>query len=204
MSQPKKATTGRRPSATAPANQTYYHRNEAVVVPAGYLAVGRITTAHGIRGEVRVELHTDFPERFAPEVTLYVGEALVETTIMYARPHKQQLLVKLVDVDSRDDAEALRGQWLFIPEDEAVELEPDTYWVHDIIGLYVYTEAGQPLGVISEVLFTGANEVYVIQRADTGAELLLPAIADVVQNVELDHKRMTVRLLPGMLDEEIG
>jgi 16S rRNA processing protein RimM len=201
MNQPKKSTTGRRQPASAPTSQIYYHRNEAVAVPAGHLAIGRITTAHGLRGEVRVELHTDFPERFAPEVTVYIGEALVATTIDYARPHKQQLLVKLVGVDTRNDAEALRGQWLFVPEAEAIDLEPDTYWVHDIVGLFVYTENGEALGVISEVLFTGANEVYVIQRADNGAELLIPAIADVVQNVDLAAKRVTVRLLPGLLDE---
>ncbi|MBX3009918.1 MAG: ribosome maturation factor RimM [Caldilineaceae bacterium] len=200
MNQARKPAPGRRKPA-APANQVYYHRNEAVVIPEGYLAIGRITTAHGIHGEVRVEPHTDFPERFAPELTLYIGEALDEAIIEYARPHKQQILVKLVEVETRDDAEALRGEWLFVPEEEAIALEPDSYWVHDIVGLYVYTEAGQALGVISEVLFTGANEVYVIQRADTGTELLVPAIADVVQTVDVANKRMVVRLLPGLLDE---
>lgn len=201
MNETKKATVNRRRNSATLAGQTYYHRNEAVFVPDGYLAIGRITTAHALHGEVRVELHTDFPERFAPTMTIYLGETLLATKIEYARPHKEQLLVKLVGTDTRNGAEALRGQWLFVPETEAAKLEEDTYWVHDIIGMQVQTEAGQSLGVISEVLFTGANEVYVIKRADDLAELLLPAIADVVQNVDLETRCITVRLLPGMLDE---
>lgn len=200
MTQNKKSTAGRRQASSSPRGQLYYNRNEAVLVPDGHIAIGRIATAHGIRGEVRVELYTDFPERFAPQTVIYVGEALTRAKIEYARPHKLQMLVKLVDVETRDDAEALRGQWLFVPEEEAVELEPDTYWVHDIVGLQAETEAGELLGRISEVLFTGANEVYVIQSAD-GGELLVPAIAEVIQQVDLAAKRITVRLLPGMRDE---
>lgn len=195
-----KKTTGSKPPTT-PTGQVYYHRNEAVLVPHGYLAVGRITTAHALQGEVRVELHTDFPERFAPEATIYVGERLTTSTIEYVRPHKEQLLVKLAGVSTRDEAESLRGQWIFVPETEAIELEDGAYWVHDIIGMHVQTESGQEIGVISDVLFTGANEVYVIGTTDDQPELLLPAITDVVQNVDLEANRMTVRLLPGMLDE---
>jgi 16S rRNA processing protein RimM len=201
MNQNKKASTGnRRQAAVAPSGKVYYHRNEAVMIPDGYMAIGRIATAHGIQGDVRVELHTDFPERFAPQTVLYLGETLTPTTIEYARPHKQQMLVKFVDVETRDDAEALRAQWLFVPESDAVALEADTYWVHDIIGLQVQTETGEPLGAVSDVLFTGANEVYVVQ-GDNGNELLLPAIATVIQQVDLSAKCITVRLLPGMRDE---
>lgn len=201
MNQNKKASTGGRRQAPAAAKgQVYYHRNEAVLVPDGYLAIGRISTAHGIHGEVRVELHTDFPERFAPQVKVFLGDALTPATIEYARPHKQQMLVKFVDIETRNEAEAMRNQWLFVPESEAVELEADSYWVHDIIGLQVQTENGEPLGAVTDVLFTGANEVYVVQESN-GNELLLPAIADVVQKVDLAAGAITVRLLPGMRDE---
>lgn len=193
-------TANRRQAAAAPKGQLYYHRNEAVLVPDGYLAIGRIATAHGIQGEVRVELHTDFPERFAPQVQVFMGESLTPTTIEYARPHKQQMLVKFVDVETRDDAEMLRNQWLFVPESDAVELEADTYWVHDIIGLQVQTESGEALGAVTDVLFTGANEVYVVADPNS-KELLLPAIADVVQKVDLAAGVITVRLLAGMRDE---
>ncbi|HRW05433.1 MAG TPA: ribosome maturation factor RimM [Caldilineaceae bacterium] len=193
---------GGKPTQGVQANTIYRHRNEQVVVPDGYIAVGRITAAHSLRGELRVEPHTDFPERFAPGVVLFVGTSLHEATIEQARPHKQMMLLKLAGVDNRNDAESLRGEWLFVAEEDAILLDEDTYWVHDIIGMTVQTEEGQLLGTITDVLYTGANDVYVLQREDSSDgtdELLLPAIADVVQRVEPDEQRMTVRLLPGLL-----
>jgi 16S rRNA processing protein RimM len=201
MKQSKNPSTTRHQSTTAPASQVYYHRNQAVTIPDGYIAIGRITTVHGIRGEVRVELHTDFPDRFEADIVIYVGEALTEFTIEVARPHKEQMLVKLDGVDTRNEAELLRGQWIFIPEEEAVPLEADTYWVHDIIGLHVQTEDGEALGIVDDVLFTGANEVYVIKSIGDGPELLLPATDEVVRSVDLDAHHIIVRLLPGMRDE---
>lgn len=198
MKQSKNLPTTRRPSAVAPTSQIYYHRNQAVAIPDGYIAIGRVTTVHGIHGEVRVELHTDFPDRFAPDIVIFMGEALTEFTIDVARPHKQQLLLKLAGIETRNEAELLRGQWIFIPETEAVDLEADTYWVHDIVGLQVQTEDGEELGVVSDVLFTGANEVYVVQAPNDGPELLLPAIDEVVQSVDLAAHHIIVRLLPGM------
>lgn len=181
---------------------TYRHRNETVFVPTGYVAVGRITAPHSLQGEVRVELHTDFPERFSPEMAIFAGPTLIPMTVTSARPHKQMILLKLAQINDRTDAEALRGQWLFVHEDDAVELDEDTYWVHDIIGMTVQTDTEEVLGVISDVLFTGANDVYIIQGTDDDGnerELLLPAIADVVKTVDPAAQRMTVHLLPGLL-----
>jgi 16S rRNA processing protein RimM len=182
--------------------QTYIHRNRKVYIPDGYMAVGLITAAHGLNGEVKVELHTDFPERFAAGAVLWRGTELARMVIATARPQQTQMLVAFETVTNRTEAEALRGQWLFIKESEAETLGEDTYFVHDIIGARVQTSDGRPLGVIREVLFTGANEVYVVYSDDEPShEILLPAIADVVKEVDLDHKLVTVELLPGLLDE---
>lgn len=182
--------------------QTYLHRNQRVRIPEGYMAVGMISSAHGLRGEVKVELHTDFPERFAPDVELYLGDELEKVTISMARPHQGQLLLQFHGIDDRIGAEALRGLWVFIPDEEAVELEDDTYFVHDIIGLSVQTTSGQLLGTVTEVLFTGANDVYIVQTADEPRkEILLPAIADVIKEVNLEEGILTVELLPGLLDD---
>ena len=182
----------------------YTHRNRTVHVPDGYLAVGYVSGVHGLKGELRIELYTDFPERFAPGVPLYAGEKLTEVTVLGARPHKGKVLLTLENISSREAAEAWRGVWLFVKEEEAVQLEEDVYWVHDIVGLEVETTDGQPLGTISDVLFTGANEVYVVKTAPTvnnGRDLLLPAIAQVVHEVNLDANLMVVNLLPGLVDE---
>jgi 16S rRNA processing protein RimM len=186
------------------AGEVYTHRNRTVFIPDGYLAVGYINSVHGLKGEVRVELYTDFPQRFAPGVTLLLGEDLEEVTVVGARPHKNGLLLQLEGIEGREQAEALRGSWLFVAEEDAVELDEDAYWVHDIIGLMVQTEEGEQLGTIREVLFTGANEVYVVEPiglVNGGKELLLPAIDEVVREINLPANRMIVHLLPGLLAE---
>jgi 16S rRNA processing protein RimM len=166
------------------------------------MAVGQISSAHGLRGEVRIELHTDFPERFAPEVAVYLGTELERAVISLARPHQGQMLVQFHGIDDRTKAESLRGMWVFIPDDEAVELEEDTYYVHDIIGLSVQTTTGELLGTVDQVLFTGANDVYIVQTpGEPSRELLLPAIADVIKEVDLENGILLVEPLPGLLDE---
>ncbi|MGL4650973.1 MAG: ribosome maturation factor RimM, partial [Caldilineaceae bacterium] len=117
----------------------------AIDVPEGYLAVGRIVGVHGIHGEIKVEPYTDFPERFAPGVVLAMGPTLEEVVVESGRPHKGHVLIALQGIRGRNAADELRGLWLFVPEDEAVELDESTFWVHDILGLNVVTDDGQPL-----------------------------------------------------------
>lgn len=186
-------------------NTTEYRlRNRAVHIPDGYMAVGRIVGAHGLNGELRMELHTDFPERFAPGVELWMGADLALYTVTSAREHKGMILLCVDGVDDRDSAEALRGEWLFIPEDAAMALPEGEYWVHDIIGLAVVDESGAALGRVTDVLQTGANDVYIVAPAENvnrGRELLIPAIAEVVQAVDVPGGLLTIRIVPGLIDE---
>lgn len=199
----------RRQSRSQPGSQAgrtaeNIHRNRAVHVPDGHMAIGRIVGMHGLNGELRVELHTDFPERFARGETVWLGEALVAKTIQNARDHKGMILLTLADVTSRDDAEALRHEWLFIPDDAAMELPEGEYWMHDIIGLAVVDETGQPVGQVTDILQTGANDVYIITPVtgiNRDKELLIPAIAEVVQSVDLASGTLTIRIVPGLIDE---
>ncbi len=172
----------------------------ASFVPEGYLAVGRIVGVHGMGGEIKVEPFTDFPERFDAGNVLLLGDDLDEITILSSRPHKSNMLVKVANLGNRNDAELLRGRWLFVPEDEAAQLEADSYWVHDLLGMEVVTDDGAVLGTIYDILFTGANEVYVVRSPDSPNEVLLPAIDDVVRAVDVAGRRMMVHLLPGMVD----
>ena len=149
-------------------------------------------------------MHTDYPERFAPGTQLKSGDDLATITIETVRPHKSHLLIRFQGVYNRDDAETLRGRWLFVPEDELAELDDGTYWVHDIIGLTVESSIAGTLGKITDVLFTGANEVYVIKPVpgvNKDKEILLPAIAAVVQEVNLETGIMAVNLPEGLIDE---
>lgn len=178
-------------------------RRRASQVPEGYLAVGRIMGAHGLDGELKVESYTDFNSRFTQGQQLFLGEELAVTEIATARPHKGFFLLRLAKINDRFAAESHYGQWLFIPENAAMTLDEGSYWVHDIIGLTAQTETGDRLGQIADVLFTGANEVYIIRPSpgiNRGRDLLIPALEEVIRKVDLEAGIVTVRLLPGMLE----
>lgn len=176
----------------------------ATQMPANYLAIGRIIAPHGIRGEVKVEALTDFPERFKAGSNAFLGTGTEDPVarsvkISAARPHKGGFLVKLDIVPDRNAAELVRGRYLLIPAADAMPLGEHENYLHDLIGLQVATTDGRDLGELREVLFTNANDVYVV-RGPAG-EVLLPAIRDVVLQVDLSARRMVVALPEGLLDD---
>ncbi len=162
-----------------------------------YLAVARVVAAHGIRGEVRCEVITDFPDRLKRTPRLYRGEDHLLVPLERARLDKRGAILKFGGVESRDEAERLRGQMLYVAEADAVPLPRDSYFWHQIIGLRVRSDAGQDLGTIKEIIQTGSNDVYVV-RADE-REILLPAIKDVVREIDLAGGVVTVHLIEGLL-----
>lgn len=166
----------------------------------GYFAIGQIIGAHGIRGEVKVSLLTDYPERFRPgsDVFLGAGDRVMAAVIETARPHRGVQLVKLSIVPDRTAAEALQGAYLLIAEKQAMPLGEHENYVHDLIGLSVETATGEVLGRLVEVLFTGANDVYVVEGG--GKELLIPALREVVVQVDVPAGKMVVVLPEGLRD----
>lgn len=195
----------RTPNKPAKSAAVFTHRNRPVHIPDGYLIIGQIVGPHANRGEVKIDSHTDFPERFDPGVTLLLGSQLTSKEILSARPHKGHVLAMLEGVNSRQAAEALRGTWLYLPEADAAELDEDTFWIHDLLGLAVQTGEGRLLGKVTDVLVTGANDVYLIAPADgvnKGKEILLPAIVQVIRTVDVAAGLITVDLLPGLLEED--
>ena len=165
-----------------------------------YFAVGKIVGAHGVRGELKVSLMTDNPERFRPGVRLFLEseEGPVPVEVASARPHKGMMLVTLATIQDRTAAERLQWRKLLIPQTEAMPLAEHENYVHDLIGLRVETFTGEALGEITEVLFTPANDVYVV--AGPGGELLLPALRDVVLRVDLEAGTMLVKVPDGLRD----
>ena len=170
---------------------------------ASYLAIGRIIAPHGIRGEVKVEVLTDFPERFKPGTHVFLGAGTEDpearpAKIVAGRPHKGGFLVKLDTVPDRNAAELVRNRYLLIPAADAMPLGEHENYLHDLMGLQVETTDGQHLGELREVLLTKANDVYVVRGA--AGEVLLPATRDVVLQVDLSTRRMVVALPEGLLD----
>jgi len=165
--------------------------------PDPFLAVARVVAAHGIKGEARCAILTDFPERFRKTRMLFLGAERRRFEVEQARLQRGSVLIKLAGVDDRAAAEHLRGVTLYVPEAEAVILPEGSYFWHQIIGLQVQTVEGSALGQISEILETGSNDVYVVQGPR--GELLLPAIRDVIQNVDLERGLITVALMEGLV-----
>ena len=165
-----------------------------------FLAVGRVIKPHGVQGEVRVELMTDLPQRFKWLKTVYVGERNPRPVVVESvRFHQEFVLLKLSGYPTRTEAEALRNELLQVPEEEAIPLEEGEYFLHQLLGLEVQTEDGQSLGRLTDVLETGANNVFVVSGAD--GEHLIPDIPDVVQAVDVAGGRIIIRPLPGLLND---
>lgn len=161
---------------------------------SGFVAVGWVRTPHGIRGELTVEPLTDFPQRFQPGATVWASG--VPYAVRRARTHRKALLVELEGIDTRDQAETMRGLLLEVPEKELPRLAEGQYYRFQILGMDVVDREDRPLGRIEEVLETGANDVYVVRGPD--GELLLPAIDAVVKEVDVAARRMVVELLEGL------
>lgn len=162
------------------------------------IAVGQVMGAFGPRGDVRVQPFSDQPGRFQKIKRVFIGPELLPARVLGRGVHGLGVTLRLDSVTTREHAKRLFGTLLYVPEAEAVKLPPGEYFVHQLIGSAVVTDSGDTLGKISEILRTGSNDVYVV-RGDRG-EVLIPAIPDVVQLVDVEARIITVTLMPGLLD----
>ena len=164
-----------------------------------YLAIGQVVRAHGLRGEVSVVVLTEFPERFDTTKQVYLGDQseAVPYDLESQRWHKSHILLKLAGVNDRTEAEKLKGLLVQVPVEEAVPLSAGAYYQHQVLGLEAVTTTGQSLGVVVNIIETGANDVYVVKGQ--GREILLPAIADVVKAIDLERRQIVIELMDGLI-----
>ncbi|WP_349948087.1 ribosome maturation factor RimM [Lacrimispora sp. BS-2] len=165
------------------------------------LRVGVISSTHGVRGEVKVYPTTDDVNRFnsLKNVILDTGKEHMDLEIQGVKFFKNMVILKFKGYDSIDDIEKYKGKDLLITRDQAVELGPDENFIVDLIGLRVVTEDGKEFGTLTDVIKTGANDVYEVKTAE-GKEVLLPAIKECVLNVDLRSGIVTVHIMDGLLD----
>ena len=147
-------------------------------------------------GALRIRQHSDNPARFQPGGTLQIDGAAHTVASCQPLPNGYALL-RLDGIRRMDDARRLAGQWLLAEVAPSPQLPPGEYYHYQLVGLTVITDQGETLGQVQEILVTGSNDVYIV-KSDAGAELLLPAIRQVVQDIDLDAGRILVRLLPGL------
>lgn len=163
-----------------------------------FILVAKFRRPHGLRGEVQVSLETDFPERIQVGGRLYLGEQHQPLTITSRRVHADGLLLTFEEFPDLDSLAGVRNQPLFVEAANLPELGVGEYYHHQLMGMQVSDEEGQDLGQLVDILETGANDVYVV-RSPEGKEILLPAIKDVILDIDVTARQMRVHVLPGLL-----
>ena len=165
-----------------------------------YFEVGQIVNTNGLKGLLKINPFTDDITRFERLKTIFIEhkKELLEFEIESVRYQKKQVLLKLKGIDTIEEAEKYREDYLKIKRNKEEKLPEDTYYIVDLIGLDIYTENGELLGKLDDVFSTGSNDVYVVKNSE-GKQILLPAISDVIKNIDLEQKKIVVNLIEGLL-----
>ena len=159
-----------------------------------YLVIGHLGKPHGLNGEMLMYLITDFPERIQAGMTVYIGKDYSKFEIDSIRNHTKGLIIKFVGIESIDKLEFLRNLDVFISTENLMKLPDGEYYHHQLLGMQVFDENGLNLGELSEILETGANDVYVITSAD-GKEELIPATKENLLHIDVKENKMVVKTL---------
>jgi 16S rRNA processing protein RimM len=170
-----------------------------------YLLLGEVLRPHGVLGELRVRIMTDYPERIGELETVYLARDIAGTAarafkVEKVRRHQGYALMTLRGITNRDHVDPLRGLFVLVSIEDAIPLDEDEIYLFQLIGMTVQTENGRVLGELTDVLETGANDVYVVSSPDHG-EILIPAIDETILKTDTDTNTLTVRLLDGLLPE---
>ena len=160
-----------------------------------FLAVAKIFKPHGLKGEVSAEMLPNFPDKLVNGIQIYIGEDHIPSQINTIRKTDKKYLVSFLDHPEIENVERFRNNLIYIRVEELPMLNGTEYYFHDLIGMEVFSIENEPIGILSEILRTGANDVYIIQPRDAQqAEILLPAIKQVIKNVDIKAKKMIVKL----------
>ena len=165
-----------------------------------YLAIGFIRRPHGVKGEVIMDLHTDFPERIKPGRKVYIGDRHESATLGSVREHAGGVLVRIRGYDTPETAGRFRNQWVYVKTTEVPPLPEGQHYKYELIDMQVIDDAGNPLGTLTDILETGANDVYIV-KSEAGKEILLPAIPSVILETDMEARVMKVHLLDGLIEE---
>jgi 16S rRNA processing protein RimM len=185
------------------------YKNKAPVNAAGsplpgepaYLAVGKLRHAHGVHGEILMEVYTDFPERLQPQDILYLGPADAELKLVKSRTHHEGLLMSFEGYSTPEEVGELRNQIVYVRTEDRPPLPDGEYYQHQLIDLTVVSEEGVNIGTVVEILETGASDVLVV-RPETGPDVLIPVADAFIKRIDLVKRDITVHIIPGMLAEE--
>ena len=164
------------------------------------LEIGQIVNTFGIKGMVKVKPFTDDIRRFDELKAVYVEKNgnQTEYEIEEVKYHKDMVLIKFKGIDKVEQAEMLRNSYLTVSRDSVEKLEEGRYYIVDLLGLEVYTDEQILLGTLEDIFNTGSNDIYVVKNKQ-GKQILLPAIQDVIKQIDIENKKIIVHLLPGLI-----
>lgn len=162
----------------------------------GYVIVGKVIGSWGILGELKIEVHSDAPQRFAPGGRLFINGSPF-TIKRSSKKINNNLVLHLQGIDTPEDANAHTGKWLEILHDQIHPLPKSKYYYFQLIGMQVFTMEGNYVGTISEILNTRGNDVYVVKTDNK--DVLIPALTDVVKEVDITKKMMRIQLIEGLI-----
>ena len=169
-----------------------------------FIVIGRISKPHGVKGEIRIEyFNPDNPQFFSHYQMIFLqGDeiSLSPYRVLSVRPHKRFILAQLEGIRTRAEAEQLRGRKVLIDPTELPHPEADEYYWQDILGMRVVSEKGKEVGTVTEIVPTGSNDVYVVQKG--AQEFLIPATKDVIMNIDIQARTMIIRPLEGLVQED--
>lgn len=167
---------------------------------AEYLEIGQIVNTFGIKGFVKVKPFTDDIDQFNNLKTIYIKNknSKIEYEIEEAKYHKNMVLLKLKGINTIEQAETLKNSYLLRNREDEKPLEEGTYYIVDLIGLEVYEDNGNFLGNLEDIFNTGSNDIYVVKN-DLGKQILLPAISNVIKEIDMENKKIIVHLIKGLI-----
>ncbi len=165
-----------------------------------YLEIGQIVNTFGIKGMVKVKPFTDNIERFSNLEKIYIKNKSGQTEykIQEVKYHKNMVLIKFEGIENPEQADLLRNSYLIVDRETEEPLEPGRYYIVDMIGLDVFIDDNEYLGKLEDIYNTGSNDIYVVKN-ELGKQVLLPAIEDVIKNIDMDNKKVIVHLIPGLV-----
>ncbi len=163
------------------------------------IEIGKIVSAVGIGGEVKVYNYSDYKERFSELQYIYLHGSDEKVKIISARYMKNMPILKLYGVYDRNKAQSLRNTAIYIDSSQLRELPEDTYYIKDMIGMAVRTTAGETIGILSDVIKGAAQDLYEV-KMENGKTILIPAVGEFIKNISLDKKTVEVELIEGLID----
>lgn len=165
-----------------------------------FLEIGQIVNTFGVKGIVKVVPFTDNVERFEELKTVFLekNNKIEEKQIEETKFHKNMVLVKFKNIETIEEAEKYVNAYLKVDRENAISLEEDEYFIADLLGSEVYTDENLLLGKLEDIFNTGSNDIYVV-KDEKGKQILLPAIADVIKNIDVKNQKIVVHLLEGLL-----